>query len=74
MKLEDIGFYTLSDARAFNSSYNSDLMRCELILTDRCNFKCVYCRGLKENLKGDMSLKRDLFTNGQTFLRIEEKI
>lgn len=46
-KLEEIGFYTLSDNRAANSSLTSPLWRCELILTDRCNFKCPYCRGLK---------------------------
>ena len=54
MKLEDIGFYTLSDQRAMCSSHETDLERCEIILTDRCNFKCPYCRGLKEGLKGDM--------------------
>lgn len=50
MKLEDIGFYTLFDERAKNVSWNSDLQRCELILTDKCNFKCVYCRGIKKEL------------------------
>ncbi len=44
MKLEQIGFYTLSDERCQNSSENSPLQRCELILTGRCNFKCPYCR------------------------------
>lgn len=47
MKLEDIGFYTLSDERAKNSSVSSPLHRCELLLTNRCNFNCLYCRGLK---------------------------
>ena len=55
MKLEDIGFYTLSDARAIQCSMFSPLWRCELILTDRCNFACPYCRGLKANLRGDIS-------------------
>lgn len=27
----------------------------EFILTDRCNFRCPYCRGLKPFLKGDIS-------------------
>lgn len=45
VKLEDIGFYTLSDARAKNASIDTPLWRCEVILTDRCNFKCPYCRG-----------------------------
>ncbi|RJR07945.1 radical SAM protein [Candidatus Parcubacteria bacterium] len=54
MKLEDIGFYTLSDKRAQEVSWESPLKRCELILTHRCNFKCQYCRGIKDELKGDM--------------------
>jgi len=52
--LEDIGFYTLSDNRARNTSVDSPLQRCEMILTDRCSFKCPYCRGLRDDLKGDM--------------------
>jgi len=47
MWLEDIGFYTLSDKRAKESSSSSPLYRCELLLTSRCNFHCPYCRGLK---------------------------
>jgi molybdenum cofactor biosynthesis enzyme MoaA len=46
--LEDIGFYTLSDRRAKSVSATSPLMRCELILTDRCNFKCPYCHKLED--------------------------
>ena len=48
-KLEDIGFYTLSDARAKQCSEKSPLWRCELLLTNRCNFNCPYCRGLQDN-------------------------
>lgn len=44
MKLEEIGFYTLSDDRCRNASETSRLQRCELLLTGRCNFKCPYCR------------------------------
>ncbi len=44
VKLEDIGFYTLSDARAHNASASSSLWRCELLITSRCSFQCVYCR------------------------------
>lgn len=58
MKLEDIGFYTLSDERCENASDKSRMMRCELILTDMCNFKCPYCRGLREDCKGTMNLDR----------------
>lgn len=54
MKLEEIGFYTLSDERALTSSVTSPLWRCEMILTDRCNFSCLYCRGLRQDLRGDM--------------------
>ena len=44
MKLEQIGFYTLSDERCRNVSESAPLQRCELVLTGRCNFKCPYCR------------------------------
>lgn len=53
-KLENIGFYTLSNERALNASSTSPLSRCELILTDACNFACPYCRGLSDNLKGNI--------------------
>ena len=56
MKLEDIGFYTLSDKRAKEVSWTSDLQRCELIVTNRCNFKCPYCRGIRKDMQGDLSL------------------
>lgn len=58
MKLEDIGFYTLNDERAKNASKDSQLMRCELIITDACNFKCPYCRGIRDEIKGTMSLTK----------------
>lgn len=44
--LEQIGFYTLSDERAAQTSTTSPLARCELILTGRCNFRCPYCRSV----------------------------
>lgn len=56
MDLENIGFYSLSDKRAKNVSWDSDLQRCELILTHRCNFKCLYCRGIAKELQGDITL------------------
>ena len=55
MRLEDIGFYTLSDYRAGQASIDSPMWRCELILTDRCNFKCPYCRGVKPEYRGSLS-------------------
>jgi molybdenum cofactor biosynthesis enzyme MoaA len=58
MALEDIGFYTLSDARAKSVSWDSDLQRCELILTNRCNFNCAYCRGIAKDLQGDLTLEQ----------------
>ena len=57
MKLEDIGFYTLSDERAKNSSLASPLKRCEILLTDRCNLKCPYCQGAREGLRGELPIK-----------------
>lgn len=54
MKLEDIGFYTLCDDRAKSASTNTPLKRCELILTDRCNFRCPYCRGLRSDIAGTL--------------------
>lgn len=58
MKLEDIGFYTLSDRRAAGSSAESPLWRCELVLTEICNFKCTYCRGLiNPQAKGTIPLQ-----------------
>jgi molybdenum cofactor biosynthesis enzyme MoaA len=61
MSLEEIGFYTLSDVRVKQVSSESPMWRCELILTDRCNFNCPYCRGLKKGLEGDMPLERAKF-------------
>lgn len=45
-RLEDIGFYTLSDDRADHTSSDAPLARCELIVTGRCNFRCPYCRSV----------------------------
>ncbi|MFA6000153.1 MAG: radical SAM protein [Candidatus Paceibacterota bacterium] len=55
--LSKIGFYTLSDKRAKETSIASKLQRCELILTNKCNFKCPYCRG---NDATDLSLESAL--------------
>jgi len=57
MKLEDIGFYTLSDYRVTQSSVMSPLWRCELLLTSRCNFHCPYCKGVNKLLQGDLSFE-----------------
>ncbi len=58
MKLENIGFYTLSNKRARRANWESDLYRCELVLTDKCNFKCPYCRGIKKELQGDIPIEK----------------
>lgn len=57
MKLEDIGFYTLSNDRCMKADHTTDLMRCELVLTDSCNFKCPYCRGQRKDLKKNLNLE-----------------
>lgn len=58
MKLEEIGFYTLSDERVKNTSDTSQMKRCEMIITEYCNFKCPYCRGLKNEIYGNRKLKQ----------------
>lgn len=56
MKLEEIGFYTLSDDRVKNLSPSSNLKRLELIITNRCNFNCLYCRKLSPDEDYDIHL------------------
>lgn len=60
MKLEEIGFYTLSDRRAKESSIDSPMWRCEMILTSECNFGCPYCRPLRKDCRGQMPKERAL--------------
>lgn len=42
--LENMGFYTLTDARCAGTTAKSPLGRCVLVITERCNFACPYCR------------------------------
>ena len=44
--LDTIGFYTLTDARARRvaTTESPPLSRCEILLSERCNFRCPYCR------------------------------
>jgi molybdenum cofactor biosynthesis enzyme MoaA len=58
MKLEHIGFYTLSEDRVENLSSTSPMQRCEMILTDRCNFKCPYCRGIRDDCQGSIPFEK----------------
>ena len=58
MKLEEIGFYSLYDDRVRNLSLSSQMKRCEMIITEYCNFSCPYCRGLKSEVYGDRKLKQ----------------
>ena len=60
--LDRIGFYTLCDERARNSSVTSPLWRCELLLTSACNFRCPYCRGLKAGQRGDIAFDEAMET------------
>lgn len=57
MKLENIGFYTLTDERAENTSITSQMKRCEMIINEYCNFKCSYCNGLAKEVFFDRKRK-----------------
>ena len=65
MKLEEIGFYTLSDERARTASPTSPMYRCEMILTTACNYACLYCRALRPDCRGTMPLDRALYVLDQ---------
>jgi len=56
--LKEIGFYTLSDERAKNVSETSQMQRCEMIITEYCNFTCPYCRGLDDFIYGFRKVKQ----------------
>lgn len=56
--LDEIGFYTLSEKRAKVSGLHTRMERAEIIITDRCNFKCPYCRGLREEIRGEMPIEQ----------------
>ena len=58
MKLANIGFYTLEDYRAMNVSSDSPMWRTEIIITEYCNFKCSYCRGLSSEIYGERQKKQ----------------
>jgi len=58
MNLKEIGFYTLSDERAENVSMESQMKRCEMIITEYCNFSCPYCRGLSDEIYNFRKIKQ----------------
>ena len=58
MDLSKIGFYSLYNDRVKNVSATSQMKRCEMILTEYCNFKCPYCRGLDDDIYGDRRIKQ----------------
>lgn len=57
-ELKDIGFYTLSNDRARHSSDTSQMKRCEMIITEYCNFSCPYCREINPITFGDRNIKQ----------------
>jgi molybdenum cofactor biosynthesis enzyme MoaA len=59
-KLENIGFYTLCNKRAKEASLYSPMWRAELLITDQCNFKCSYCRGVRKECRGNIDLQHAL--------------
>ncbi len=59
--LNKIGFYSLYDERAKNASVTSQMKRCEMIITEYCNFNCPYCRGLKDEIYGNRKNQRTFF-------------
>ena len=57
MALEHIGFYTLTDARARTADSTTPISRAEIILTSGCNFKCPYCRELRDDATGVLPIE-----------------
>ena len=57
-ELRNIGFYTMYNDRVRNTSETSQMKRCEMIITEYCNFRCPYCRGLKDIIYGNRKLKQ----------------
>lgn len=53
--LKEIGFYTLSNERAKQTSVSSPLWRCELLITNKCNFNCPYCRNLRSDIDKELT-------------------
>ena len=56
--LKEIGFYTISDERIRRTSMDSQMKRGEIIITEYCNFRCSYCKGLSESVFADRRKKQ----------------
>ena len=56
--IKEIGFYSMYDSRIKNVSSSSQMKRCEMIITEYCNFRCPYCRGLKSEIYDGRRVKQ----------------
>lgn len=65
-ELNKIGFYSLYDERVKTSSATSQMKRCEMIITEYCNFNCPYCRHLSSEIYGDRKIKQLSFSEIKT--------
>ena len=74
MKLDKIGFYTLSDERARTASLTSIMRRCEIIIIENCNFKCPYCRGLDGRIFGDRPGKQLSLDEVKSFIDMQGEL
>ena len=55
-KLDEIGFLTMKDERARHADETTPIIRCDIVLTDLCTFKCPYCQGIREDCRGSISM------------------
>jgi len=60
-ELKNIGFYTLSNERARNTSETSQMKRCEMIITEYCNFQCSYCRKFDPSVWNNTNVRQMSF-------------
>jgi len=48
----------MTEERVKNVSETSKMQRCEMIITENCNFTCPYCRGLDASIYGERRVKQ----------------
>jgi molybdenum cofactor biosynthesis enzyme MoaA len=60
-ELKNIGFYTMSNDRVRNASDSSQMKRCEMIITEYCNFRCPYCRKFDSSVWNNSNIKQMSF-------------